>query len=99
MKKKDLVESISKQCDISKTTASDAIDIIFQSITDAINNDEKVDIKGFGSFNISDRKARKGRNPHTGEEIEIKASRVPTFKASKTLKDYCNKYMIREYFN
>lgn len=91
MKKKDLVESISKQCDISKTTASDAIDIIFQSITDAINNDEKVDIKGFGSFNISDRKARKGRNPHTGEEIEIKASRVPTFKASKTLKDYCNK--------
>ena len=91
MKKKDLVESISKQCDISKTTASDAIDIIFQSITDAINNDEKVDIKGFGSFNISDRKARKGRNPHTGEEIEIKASRVPTFKASKSLKDYCNK--------
>ena len=91
MKKKDLVESISKQCDISKTTASDAIDIIFRSITDAINNDEKVDIKGFGSFNISDRKARKGRNPHTGEEIEIKASRVPTFKASKTLKDYCNK--------
>ena len=91
MKKKDLVESISKQCDISKTTASDAIDIIFQSITDAINNDEKVDIKGFGSFNISDRKARKGRNPHTGEEIDIKASRVPTFKASKSLKDYCNK--------
>ena len=91
MKKKDLVESISKQCYISKTTASDAIDIIFQSITDAINNDEKVDIKGFGSFNISDRKARKGRNPHTGEEIEIKASRVPTFKASKSLKDYCNK--------
>ncbi len=91
MKKKDLVESISKQCDISKTTASDAIDIIFQSISDAINNDEKVDIKGFGSFNISDRKARKGRNPHTGEEIEIKASRVPTFKASKSLKDYCNK--------
>lgn len=91
MKKKDLVESISKQCDISKTTASDAIDTIFQSITDAINNDEKVDIKGFGSFNISDRKARKGRNPHTGEEIEIKASRVPTFKASKSLKDYCNK--------
>ena len=91
MKKKDLVESISKQCDISKTTASDAIDIIFQSITDAINNDEKVDIKGFGSFNISDRKDRKGRNPHTGEEIEIKASRVPTFKASKSLKDYCNK--------
>ena len=91
MKKKDLVESISQQCDISKTTASDAIDIIFQSISDAINNDEKVDIKGFGSFNISDRKARKGRNPHTGEEIEIKASRVPTFKASKSLKDYCNK--------
>ena len=91
MKKKDLVESISKRCDISKTTASDAIDIIFQSITDALNNDEKVDIKGFGSFNISDRKARKGRNPHTGEEIEIKASRVPTFKASKSLKDYCNK--------
>ena len=91
MKKKDLAESISKQCDISKTTASDAIDIIFQSITDAINNDEKVDIKGFGSFNISDRKARKGRNPHTGEEIEIKASRVPTFKAFKSLKDYCNK--------
>ena len=91
MKKKDLVESISKQCDISKTTASDAIDIIFQSISDALNNDEKVDIKGFGSFNISDRKARKGRNPHTGEEIDIKASRVPTFKASKSLKDYCNK--------
>ena len=91
MKKKDLVESISKQCEISKTTTSDTIEIIFQSITDAINSDEKVDIKGFGSFNISDRKARKGRNPHTGEEIEIKASRVPTFKASKSLKDYCNK--------
>ena len=91
MKKKDLVESIAKQSDISKATATDAIDIIFQSISDAINNDEKVDIKGFGSFNISDRKARKGRNPHTGEEIEIKASRVPTFKASKSLKDYCNR--------
>ena len=91
MKKKDLVESISKQCDISKTTASDVIEIIFGSITDALNNDEKVDIKGFGSFNISDRKARKGRNPQTGEEIDIKASRVPTFKASKSLKDYCNK--------
>ena len=87
MKKKDLVESISKQCDISKATATDAIDIIFQSITDALNNDEKVDIKGFGSFNISDRKARKGRNPHTGETINIAAKRVPAFKASGKLKE------------
>ena len=60
---------------------------MFLSIEDTLRNQEKVQLVGFGTFEVRDRKARTGRNPQTGEEIEIPATRVPAFKAGKTLKD------------
>ena len=91
MKKKELVDVVAKKSNLSTKEVAVVVDSLFESITEAINTDDKVDIKGFGSFNMNHRAARKGRNPITGEEIQIKASKVPAFKPSKALKDYCNK--------
>lgn len=90
MKKKELVDVVAKKSNLSTKEVAVVVDSLFESITEAINTDDKVDIKGFGTFNMNHRAARKGRNPMTGEEIQIKASKVPAFKPSKALKEYCN---------
>lgn len=87
MTKGDLVSKIAADADISKAAAEKTVKAFVDGITGALKKGDKVSLVGFGTFDISNRAARKGRNPQTGQEIEIKASRVPRFKAGKSLKD------------
>jgi nucleoid DNA-binding protein len=89
MNKGDLVNEVAKLVD-TKKEAQVAVDCIFSAITDALKNSETVQISGFGSFKVSKREARKGRNPQTGEEINISARMAPKFVAGKALKDAVN---------
>ncbi|MFV8826771.1 HU family DNA-binding protein [Alkalihalobacterium sp. APHAB7] len=90
MNKTDLVNSVAEQAEISKKDAAKAVDAVFESITDALKDGGKVQLVGFGSFEVRERSARKGRNPQTGEEIEIPATKNPAFKPGKQLKDAVN---------
>jgi len=72
---------------LSKKDATKAVDSVFDTILDALKNGDKIQLIGFGNFEVRERSARKGRNPQTGEEIEIPASKVPAFKPGKALKD------------
>lgn len=87
MNKTDLINAVAEASDLSKKDAGKAVDAVFQTIMDSLKAGEKVQIIGFGNFEVRDRAARKGRNPQTGEEIEIPASKVPAFKPGKALKD------------
>lgn len=86
MNKGDLVNEVAKVVS-TKKEAQAAVDCVFSSITDALADGESVSLVGFGTFKVSRRNARKGRNPQTGEEIQIAASNVPKFAAGKALKD------------
>lgn len=85
--KTDLVNSVAETAELSKKDATKAVDAVFESIQAALAKGDKVQLIGFGNFEIRERAARKGRNPQTGEEIEIAASKVPAFKPGKALKD------------
>ena len=85
--KQELVDSVAKATGLTKKDATAAVDAVFTSIEEALKNGEKVQLIGFGNFEVRDRAARKGRNPQTGEEIEIAASKIPAFKPGKALKD------------
>ena len=91
MNKADLVASVAEKADLTKKDAERAIAAVFDSITTALANGEKVQLVGFGTFEVRQRAARKGRNPQTRAEIEIPATRVPVFKAGKLLKDAVGK--------
>jgi DNA-binding protein HU-beta len=86
MNKGDLIDEVAKVVS-TKKEAQAAVDSVFSSITKALKKREDVTMVGFGTFKVVKRKARKGRNPATGEEIKIKASKVPRFVAGKALKD------------
>jgi DNA-binding protein HU-beta len=86
MNKGDLVKEVSKVIK-TKKDAQAAVDCVLSSITKALEKGESVSLIGFGTFKVADRKARKGRNPQTGEEIYIAASKVPKFVAGKALKE------------
>jgi DNA-binding protein HU-beta len=86
MNKGDLVGQVAKVVG-TKKGAQAAVDCVFTSITKALKKKDSVTLVGFGTFKVDKRKARKGRNPQTGEEIKIKAKRVPKFVAGKALKD------------
>lgn len=90
MNKAELIEAIAKDADISKADAGRALDAVINSVTDTLTKGEQVVLTGFGTFVVRDRSARTGRNPKTGEAIEIKAAKVPAFKAGKALKDALN---------
>ena len=90
MTKAELIDSISTKIDLPKQTAERIVNTIFDDIVAALKSGDKVNISGFGTFQISDRKARTGRNPKTGEAIQISASRSAKFKAGKVLKDSLN---------
>ena len=90
MTKGDLVDKIASGADISKSAAEKALKAAIDGITAALKKGDKVSLVGFGTFDVSKRAARKGRNPQTGAEINIKASNVPKFKAGKALKDAVN---------
>jgi DNA-binding protein HU-beta len=86
MNKTDLINEVAAVVGTQKQ-AKEAVDCVLQAITDALAKDDSVQISGFGSFKVSERKARTGRNPQTGEAIQIPAGRVPRFVAGKALKD------------
>lgn len=90
MNKTDLIEAMADSADISKAAAGRALDGLIEAITNAVKNDDTVSIVGFGTFLLRERAARTGRNPKTGKEIEIAASKMPAFKAGKAFKDAVN---------
>lgn len=87
MKKPELVASIAETTEITKIQAGFAVDAIVQVISDTLQKGDKVVVPGFGTFEVKARAARTGRNPQTGEEIQIAAAKLPAFKAGKALKD------------
>jgi DNA-binding protein HU-beta len=86
MTKSDLIERLAGKADMTRPRAEELLDFLLNDVTEALKKGEKVNISGFGTFTVSNRKARTGRNPKTGEPIEIPASRSAKFKAGKTLK-------------
>jgi DNA-binding protein HU-beta len=90
MNKNELIEQISKEYELTKTFARDLIENVFESISDAVHKGEEVAIFGFGKFKLAERKARKGRNPQTGEAIKIAASKNVKFEQAKALKERVN---------
>ncbi len=88
--KSQLVDQISENADISKAAAGRALDALVETVTETLKSGDQVTLVGFGSFIVRERAARTGRNPKTGEAIEISAAKVPAFKAGKALKDACN---------
>ncbi|MCE2483113.1 MAG: HU family DNA-binding protein [Alphaproteobacteria bacterium] len=87
MNKNDLVAAVSGAAGLSKADAARAVECVFDSITDSLRSGDEVRLVGFGTFSVANRKASEGRNPRTGEKIQIPASRQPKFKAGKALKD------------
>lgn len=90
MTKADLIDAMATRIDLPKTTAEKVVNLVFDDIIAALRSNEKVNISGFGTFTVAERKARQGRNPKTGETIEIAASRAAKFKPGKVLKDSLN---------
>ena len=91
MNKAELIAAVAAKTGDTKKSAEVALNAILSSITDSLKKGEKVQLVGFGSFEVRKRAARKGRNPQTGEEIKISASKSPVFKPGKAFKDLVNK--------
>lgn len=90
MNKSELAEAVSASFGGNKSMGASAVDAVVDAITSALADGDKVQITGFGTFEVRHRAARMGRNPRTGEPVEIKASNAPAFKAGKGLKDAVN---------
>ncbi|WP_404900570.1 HU family DNA-binding protein [Priestia filamentosa] len=86
MKKIELVDAVGTKAELTKKDAAKAVDVLFETITSTLAKEEKIQLIGFGTFEVRERAARTGRNPQTGEEINIPASKVPAFKPGKELK-------------
>jgi DNA-binding protein HU-beta len=87
MNKTELVKVVAEQAELTQKDAAKAVDALIEIISETLSQEEKIQLIGFGTFEVRERAARKGRNPQTGEEIEIAASKVPAFKAGKALKE------------
>jgi DNA-binding protein HU-beta len=90
MNKTDLIDAVSDSADLTKADAARAVDAVIASITSALKKGDSVTVVGFGTFQVRERAARSGRNPKTGDTIQIAASKNPAFKAGKALKDAVN---------
>ena len=90
MNKVDLVSAVAKQAELSMKDAGLAVEAVFDAISEALEKGDKVQLIGFGTFDVSERAEREGRNPRTGETMKIAASKAPRFKAGKALKDRVN---------
>lgn len=88
--KSDLIDAIASTADISKADAQRALDAFVNTVTEALKAGDQVTLVGFGTFHVKERGERTGRNPQTGEEIKIAASKAPGFKPGKALKDALN---------
>ena len=87
MTKTDLIAQVAANTEMSKKSAEQAVSAVFEALGKAMTEGEKITISGFGTFEVRERAARQGRNPHTGETIEIAAAKAPAFKPGKALKD------------
>lgn len=87
MNKAELIDAVADAAEISKAAAGKAVDGVIKAITQSLKKGDDVALVGFGTFTVRERAARTGRNPQTGDEIKIKATKVPAFKAGKALKD------------
>src|SRR5262249_13762225 len=90
MTKADLVEEVSRVTELTRKDSEVIVDTLFESVIKALRTGDKLEVRGFGSFRVRQRNARVGRNPKTGEKVEVPAKRVPYFKPSKELKDLIN---------
>jgi integration host factor subunit beta len=88
--KADLIEEVLKVTELPRKESETIVETIFDSIIEAIQKGEKIEIRGFGSFRTRQRRGRTGRNPKTGEKVEVPSKRIPYFKPSKELKDFVN---------
>jgi DNA-binding protein HU-beta len=91
MTKQELITNVANGAELTKKDAEKAVNAVFTAITETLSAGDKLQIVGFGTFEVRERAARKGRNPQTGAEIEIVASKAPAFKAGKALKEAVNK--------
>lgn len=91
MNKTELINAVAEKSELTKKDATKAVEALLDVLTDSLSKGDKVQLIGFGNFEVRDRAARSGRNPQTGEAIEIPASKVPAFKPGKALKDAVNK--------
>lgn len=87
MNKSELVDAVASETELSKTQSAEAVDAVINSIQSALKSGDQVSLVGFGTFLVTDRAARVGRNPRTGEEIKIPAAKLPKFRPGKGLKD------------
>ncbi len=90
MTKADLVDEVSRATELSRKDSEVIVEALFDSVVKALKNSDKLEVRGFGSFRIRKRKARQGRNPKTGERVDVPEKKVPYFKPSKELKDLIN---------
>ncbi|MCR5233497.1 MAG: HU family DNA-binding protein [Lachnospiraceae bacterium] len=90
MNRQELVDAMASKADISKKNADAALKGFIDAVSEALKKGDKVQLVGFGTFEVAERAAREGKNPQTGEVIKIKASKAPKFKAGKALKDALN---------
>jgi integration host factor subunit beta len=88
--KADLVEQVIHVTELPRKDSEEAVEIVFESITQALQKSDKIEIRGFGSFRTRDRRGRIGRNPKTGERVEVPPKKIPHFRPSKELKDFVN---------
>ena len=87
MNKTELIAAVAEAAGVSKKDTEQVLNAFFSTVQETLKQNDKVQIPGFGSFEVRERAARQGRNPHTGEAIEIAAAKVPAFKPGKSLKD------------
>jgi DNA-binding protein HU-beta len=87
MKKAELIDAVATKSELTKQDSKTAVDALFETISNTLANEEKIQLIGFGTFEVRERAARTGRNPQTGEEMMIPASKVPAFKPGKELKE------------
>jgi len=88
--KADLVEEVTRQSDLPRTDAEEVVSIVLDCLVDALNAGEKVELRGFGSFSLRNKGPRQGRNPRTGEQVNVPARKVAYFKPGKSLKELIN---------
>ena len=91
MTKAELVEEVSRVSDLTKKHSEVIVDTVFRSIIEALHRGEKIELRGFGSFRLRKREPRKGRNPKTGDKVDVPPKKVPYFKPGKELKELINR--------
>jgi len=96
MTKAELVDEVARTAQLTKKQAESIVNIVFEAIVDSLRAGEKIELRGFGSFRLRSRKSRLGRNPKTGEKVEVPSKRIPYFKPGKELKELINEKNVEK---